>query len=44
MVFDFSEQFVRMEAENIQLRKDLAAAKDATEQTKSSKKLAEEAW
>ena len=44
MVYDFAEQFVRMEAENAQLRKDLAAAKSATERAKASKKLTEEAW
>ena len=44
MVYDFAEQFVRMEAENAQLRKDLAAAKSATERAEASKKLMEEAW
>ena len=44
MVFDFSEQFVRMEAENAQLRKELSAAKIAASQIEHSQKVAEEAW
>ena len=44
MVSDFAEQFVKMEAENAQLRKDLAAAKASTEQAEASRKMAEEAW
>ena len=44
MVSNFAEQFVKMEAENAQLRKDLAAAKASTDQAEASKKLAEEAW
>ena len=44
MVSDFAEQFVKMEAENAQLLKDLAAAKASTEQAEASRKMAEEAW
>ena len=44
MVFDFSEQFVWMEAENAQLRKELTATKIAASQIEHSQKVAEEAW
>ena len=44
MVNDFADQFVKMEAENAQLRKDLAATKSSTEQVEAANKLAEEAW
>ncbi|KAK1665057.1 hypothetical protein QYE76_053216 [Lolium multiflorum] len=44
MVMDFTTQFVKMEAENAQLRVELATAKSSTEQIETSNKLAAEAW
>ena len=44
MVNNFADQFIKMEAENAQLRKDLAAAKSSTEQVEAANRLAEEAW
>ena len=44
MVSDFADQFVKMEAENAQLRKELMAAKASTEWIEAANKLAEEAW
>ena len=44
MVSDFAGQFVKMEAKNAQLRKDLTTAKASTEQAEASRKMAEEAW
>ena len=44
MVSEFADQFVKMEAENAQLRKELKAAKALTERIEAANKLAEEAW
>ncbi|KAM0926342.1 hypothetical protein ACQ4PT_003453 [Festuca glaucescens] len=44
MVADFAAQFVKIEAENAQLREELAAAKSSAEQIETANKLAAEAW
>jgi hypothetical protein len=40
---DFAAQFVKLEAENAQLRQELAAAKSSTEQIETTNKLATDA-
>ena len=44
MVSDFATHFVKMEAENAQLREELTAAKSSTEQVEAANRLVEEAW
>ena len=44
MMSDFAGQFVKLEAENDRLRKELAEAKTSAEQVGTANKLAEEAW
>ena len=44
VVNDFADQFIKMEAENAWLRRELAAAKSSTEQMEAANKLAAEAW
>ena len=44
VVNDFADQFIKMEAENAQLRKYLAAAKSSAERIEAANRLTEEAW
>ena len=44
MVSVFADQFVKMEAENAQLRQELAAAKSSAERVEAANRLTEEAW
>ena len=44
MVTNFAAQFVKLEAENAQLRQELAAAKSSAEQIETANKLATDAW
>ena len=44
MVSDFAGQFIKIEAENARLRKELAESKSSAEQVFAANKLAEEAW
>jgi hypothetical protein len=44
IVTDFATQFVKMEAENAQLRAELATDKSSAEQIETTNKLAAEAW
>ena len=41
---DFAAQFVKLEAENAQLRAELAMAKSSADQIKTANKLIAEAW
>ena len=43
-ILDAAGQFVKLEAENDRLRKELAEAKTSAEQVGTANKLAEEAW
>jgi hypothetical protein len=41
---DFAAQFVKLEAENVELRADLATTKSSAEQIKNANKHTSEAW